>query len=65
VQVDVAVDASGHAALSSVLLERPAGQGFAQAAHACTRKLLFAPARDAAGSAVPVHAKLRLVFKRA
>ncbi len=65
VQVDVAVDATGHAALSSVLLERPAGQGFARAAQACASKLLFAPAHDGSGAAVPVHAKLRLVFKRA
>lgn len=64
VQVDVAVDVRGHAALSSVLLERPLGQGFAQAAQACARKLLFAPAHDGSGAAVPVHAKLRLVFKR-
>jgi outer membrane biosynthesis protein TonB len=65
VQVDIVVDASGHAARSSVLIERPSGQGFAQAAQACAPRLLFAPAHDGTGAAVPARAKLKLVFKRA
>ncbi|HEX6242349.1 MAG TPA: hypothetical protein VFZ61_15665, partial [Polyangiales bacterium] len=64
VQIDVEVDATGHAHASSVLLELPLGQGFANAAHACARQLHFTPALGQNGAPTAGHAKLKLRFKR-
>ncbi len=64
VEIDVNVDAGGHARASSVLNEQPFGQGFGSAARGCVRTLEFAPAVDRSGAAVAGHAKLRLRFDR-
>lgn len=64
VEIDVTVDAGGHARESHVLNEQPFGQGFGVAARGCVQTLSFAPAVDRSGAAVSGHAKLRLRFAR-
>lgn len=64
VEIDVTVDARGHARASQVLNEQPWGQGFGVAARGCVRTLSFAPAVDRSGAAISGHAKLRLRFDR-
>ncbi len=64
VEIDVSVDAAGHASVSRVLDEHPRGQGFGLAARGCVQRLHFAPAADPSGTAVAGHAKLRLRFDR-
>ena len=64
VRIAVGVDRAGMPGAGRVLFERPAGQGFGQAAEACARALRFAPARSINGLAVAGQARLRLRFGR-
>jgi hypothetical protein len=64
VQLALDVDARGHAQASAVLAEQPGGQGFASAARACARRLIFAPAMTRSGAHVAGHARVKLRFDR-
>jgi hypothetical protein len=64
VQISVHVDETGRARLHRLLMEMPRDQGFAAAAHACTKALRFAPAINSQGIAVAGEAKLELTFHR-
>lgn len=64
VQVEVRVGPDGRPRGSRILLERPRAEGFGAAAHACSRRLRFAPARTTTGLAVESVARLQLSFDR-
>jgi protein TonB len=64
VQIQVRVDETGHARMSEVVVEAPAGHDFGRAARACASALRFAPARNSLGMAVAGDAKLELHFHR-
>jgi hypothetical protein len=62
--VTLAVDPEGHAKLVHLDRSHPLVRQFAPAAQACTKRLRFAPARDAGGDATASVAKVKLVFRR-
>lgn len=64
VQLSVDVDTEGHPRASTVVIERPRGEGFGSAARACAQRLHFVPAVDQAGAPMRSHTKLRLRFDR-
>lgn len=62
--VTLAVDPEGHAKLVYLDRNHPLVGQFAPAAQACTKRLRFAPARDAGGDTMASIAKVKLVFRR-
>lgn len=58
------VDPSGYPQLERVVDEQPRGEGFAEAARSCARRLRFSAAHDARGVAIAARSVVKLGFDR-